>query len=74
MKLLVENGASINIYDGGGGTPFQNAVLENHVEMVTYLIENGADLKLRTKNFRNNSIELALKDNIINILKKLIYH
>ena len=73
VKLLVENGASINTRDGYGGSPFHNAVSEKHMEILTFFMENGADMRLKTKHFRNNSIELALKGYSINILKKLIH-
>ena len=73
VKVLVENGASINTHDGCGGTPFHYAVSEKHIEIVTYFMESGADLKLKTKHFKNNSIELALRCNSINTLKKLVY-
>ena len=73
VKFLVQNGASININDGDGRTPFQNAVVEEHMEIITYLMENGADIQRRTNYFRHNSIELALKKNQINIMKKISF-
>ena len=73
MRLLVENGANINYNYVKGMTPFQYAIKEKHLEIVNFLMENGADLKIRTKNSKNNAIELALKEGEINIVKKLIY-
>ena len=73
MELLLENGAKINSNDASGWSPFQNAIKEKRLEIVDFLIENGADLKIRTKNSKNNAIELALKEGGINIVKKFIY-
>ena len=73
MKLLVENGASINTRDEHGATPFQNAVIEKHMEIMAFLMENEADLKLKTRHFKYDSIEIALKQDGIDIVKKLLY-
>ena len=83
MKLLVENGALINNRNRNGKTPFHKAVsygsATKDLDIIAFLMENGADLKLRTKECRNNSIELALKSALeegstINIVKKLIHN
>ena len=73
VRLLVENGVKINSNYVKGKTPFQRAIKEKHLEIIDFLMENGADLKIRTKNSKNNAIELALKEDEINIVKKLIY-
>ena len=41
--------------------------------MIDLLMKNGADLKMRSKNSKNNTIELALEGGEINLVKKLIY-
>ena len=74
VKFLIANCAKINTRDGSGLTPLQDAVIEENMEIISFFMENGADLKIKTKHFRNNSIELALKRNSINILKKLLQH
>ena len=74
VKLLVENGASINLNDGTGVSPFHSAVLHKDMEILTYFLENGANLSSRTKNNRNDAIELALKKNQITIMKMLLNH
>ena len=48
VKLLVQNGANIN--DVGGAhchqtTPLMDAVINGHVDIVTFLIENNVDLE-----------------------------
>ena len=72
IRLLVETGASLNRHDGTGNTPFHSAVLHKNMEILTYFQENGANLSSRTKNNRENAIELALKKNQITIMKMLL--
>ena len=74
VKFLIANCAKINTRDGSGLTLLQDAVIEENMEIISVFMENGADLKIKTKYFRNNSVELALKRNSINILKKLLQH
>ena len=64
----------MNTRDRNGSTPFQDAVIEKHMEIISFFMDIGADLKIKTKYYRNNSVELALKGNAINIIKKLIHH
>ena len=73
VKLLVENDAELNTHDGSGGTPFQNAVIENHMAIVKFYRENGADLAMRTVAFKNNAVEIAMKNDHVNILKQLVH-
>ena len=72
-KLLVEKDAEINTHDGNGATPFQKAVFVNHRAIVKFFKGNGANLVIRTVNFKNNAVELAMKHNHLNILKQLIH-
>ena len=73
VKLLVENGAEINTHDGHGASPFQNAVFENRMAIVKFFRENGANLVMRTINLKNNAVELAIKNDHIDILKQLVH-
>ena len=74
VKFLIANCAKINTWDGSGLTLLLDAVIEENMEIISVFMENGADLKIKTKYLRNNSVELALKRNSINILKKLLQH
>ena len=78
VKLLVENGADINDHGPCWLTPFQNAILENEKEMVKLFMENGADFKIRTRSLqvqhKNDSFELAMKEDQMNILKQLLHY
>ena len=74
VKLLVENGALINLHNSIGKTPFHSAILHKNMSIITYFLENGANLISRTKNNNENAIELALKKNEPIIMKKLLNH
>lgn len=41
LKLLVENGANVNVKDKNGKTPFNYAVLYDKFEIVEYLFDHG---------------------------------
>ena len=69
----MENGAAINTHDWDGATPFQNAVFENRMAIVKYFRENGANIFMRTVFFKNNAVELAMKNDHIEILKQLVH-
>ena len=73
VKLLVENGAEMNIHDRNGATPFQNAVIDNSMAIVKFFRENGASLVMRTVTFKNNAVELAMKNDHTDILKQLVH-
>ena len=74
VKLLVENGALINLHNSIGKTPFHSAILHKNMSIITYFLENGANLISRTKHNNENAIELALKKNQPIIMKKLLNH
>lgn len=44
MKLLVDNGADINIQDEFGSQPLHYAVYKGNVNIVKLLIENGTNI------------------------------
>lgn len=47
VELLLNYGAKVNDVDGSGVTPLMFAARESNVEMVTYLLEKGANKTLR---------------------------
>ena len=69
----MENGAAINTHDWDGASPFQNAVFENRMAIVKFFRENGANLVMRTINLKNNAVELAMKNDHIEIFKQLVH-
>ena len=67
VKESVKNGEDINQQDDYGMSPFLRAVSNGHLEVVEYLIKNGAD----DKNMSNGIIE-ASQYGRLDILKYLI--
>lgn len=49
VKVLVDNGARINVLNSEGLTPLFLAVQSGNLEMVNYLVENGAFLNMPEK-------------------------
>lgn len=49
VKLLIENGASVNVQSQSGFTPLYMAAQENHEKVVRYLLNNGANQSLATE-------------------------
>lgn len=66
VQLLVQKGANISAFDVEGMTPLLSAVRNGHMEVLEYLIDNGADVKV--KNFYNGtalSIARTLGDSMM---------
>lgn len=49
-KVLVENGADINLVNKAGNTPIHLAFLHRDLEMISYLIAKGARLDIKNNN------------------------
>ena len=45
VRLLIENWANLNPYDGYGGTPLADSIREGHIETQMVLRDKGAKLK-----------------------------
>lgn len=62
IKLLIEKGADINSCDERSKeTPLHNAIGQDNIEAAIYLIDNGADLKVRDIDGRTLLHDLANK-------------
>lgn len=48
-KVLIENGAKINVQDSQGNTPLYHAVMNKNSKMIKLLLENGADMYIQNK-------------------------
>ncbi len=46
-RLLIENGADVNIKDDDGSTPLHGAVVFGRADVAKLLVENGANLQVR---------------------------
>ena len=49
VKLLVANGAAVNVQSQNGFTPLYMAAQENHDNVVRFLLSNGANQSLATE-------------------------
>lgn len=49
MKILVQNGANVNVQSLSGFTPLYMAAQENHDAVVRLLLQNGANQSLATE-------------------------
>jgi ankyrin repeat protein len=47
VKLLIENGAQVNVKQQAGVTPLHSAAQNGNVEMLILLLENGAEVNMR---------------------------
>ena len=55
MRFLVENGAEVEALDAGDNTALHWVAMRGHVEIVNYLLQNGAN-----KNIKNQKDKLPL--------------
>jgi len=59
-KVLVDNGAKINVYDNEGLAPIHRAVQSGNMEIVGYLIDHGAFINCKEKNTGSTELHLAV--------------
>lgn len=62
IKLLVSYGADVNISNYDGNTPTMDAAFLGKVEILRYLLNNGADVTLRNRN-KQTALDLAKSKN-----------
>ena len=65
FKLLVENGANLNIENAEGQTPLTLAIEKNDLPLIVYLLKHGAQTEFRLK---NNEIILEYSINNAHII------
>ncbi len=73
VKLLLENGAYVNIRNEGGETPLHYAACHGHIKAMEILLENGADVHQKGTGC-GTPLQWAARNNQINAAKLLIEH
>ena len=72
VKLLIDNGANVNIGRGTTRNPLEAAAGKASPEVVKLLLKNGADVNILTKDGGSPIISAVHNDNAAQILKLLI--
>jgi len=78
IKLLVENGAKLNIANTWGKTELMTAAGYKNLEITKYLVENGADINMKDNWGKNamdyfeRSSNVHDKNNMINDFEKIL--
>lgn len=72
VKVLVENGALVNVTNEDGMTPLHMAVRNGNAEMVRFLIKNNAVVNVKDEKYGRTEIHTAAIKGYYNIVKILI--
>lgn len=48
-RILIDNGADVDVKDAQGNTPLYHAVMNKNKAMITLLLDNGADMYIKNK-------------------------
>ncbi|SFE90816.1 Ankyrin repeat-containing protein [Chitinophaga sp. CF118] len=73
VKLLLRNGADVDLDDGFGATALMYAVSNSNVEIVKILLEHGADPALKDKSGNNafSNAKIARNKEITRMLNEM---
>lgn len=71
VKILLAQGADVDVKDNRGDTPLLMAVDEGHTETAIMLINNGADINM-TGSHGGNPIHVAVAYGFVGIVKNLV--
>ena len=71
-KLLVDNGAEIEVANFRGRTPMMQAIYEGHIMVVRLLLEKGANAGAKVDAMYRGSLLLAAERDFIDIVKVLL--
>ncbi|MGL4985865.1 MAG: ankyrin repeat domain-containing protein [Treponemataceae bacterium] len=74
MKILLENGANINLHVLGYGTPIMAAVSENQIEAVQFLLEKkpNPQLDMYGRTDGKNIFDIAVENNFTTIQELIL--
>ena len=67
-KMLIEHGANVNVKDEDGGTPLMYAVINDNIELVSVLLDGGADVWARNNNGAQSVFDMTRNEEIYEIL------
>lgn len=73
-KLLIDNGANVNVRTVNGKTPLQKAVEKNRVNIVNLLIRNGANVNAVYNSENRTALHLASRNGLDKIVEALLGH
>lgn len=71
MKILLDNGANINVIDINGRSPIFYALDSGKIDALKLLIDNGADLNQKDKN-EITLLDFAMKNQDFEVIKLLL--
>jgi ankyrin repeat protein len=75
VRLLLDNGAKVDVFDGVGEMPLSRALYTPEKErfpLVAYLISRGADVNGLTHNYPRTALHLAAAEGELELVKLLI--
>jgi ankyrin repeat protein len=74
-RLLLQNGADVNVRNNYGSTPLHCAAYNGHIDILHLLFENGADLEAQSNN-GERALHYAARFGHLPIIQDLIsrYH
>eukprot|EP01060_Flectonema_neradi_P031817 TRINITY_DN4929_c0_g2_i1.p1 TRINITY_DN4929_c0_g2~~TRINITY_DN4929_c0_g2_i1.p1 ORF type:complete len:386 (+),score=75.06 TRINITY_DN4929_c0_g2_i1:46-1203(+) len=72
VKYFIQLGYSINTTPLLPGTPIGEAALQGNREMISYLLEHGADINAKNENGQTALMMLAIHDRYLTVIKDLI--
>jgi ankyrin repeat protein len=72
VKLLISEGADVNVKNDEGLTPLHCAAREGHKEIVELLLAHGADVNIGDAEYNRTAAEFAMKSNHTDIVQLLV--
>ncbi|MHC4538179.1 MAG: ankyrin repeat domain-containing protein [Planctomycetota bacterium] len=72
VKVLVSEGADVNVRNDEGLTPLHCAAREGHKEIVELLLAHGADVNIGGADYNRTATEFAMRSNHTDIVQLLV--
>ena len=76
VKLALKNGAKLNMNDKHGQSPLLLSLKDSKLDIVKYLVENGADVNAKSfnKHARGTALIYASSNNRVEVMNYLLDH